>query len=104
MEDFFKRMDGFAQKAMDNGERVLKAINAKNGIEDKAKEYVIKQVVPKIGITMPISPLIEANVRMETEDAFIDSSEWMLEKAKLWLIKNLKYTDDISNFQKAMDE
>ena len=87
-------------------------------IEEKAKEYVVNQVVPKLGITMPISPLIEANVRMETEDALIAGAECMLEKAKLWLKENAQnywedasqhdncYYDDeelVNDFKKAME-
>ena len=51
----------------------------------------------------PVNPFA-AIARVEGRDAFKRGAQWMLEKAKLWLIKNLKYTDDISNFQKDMEE
>lgn len=82
-------------------------------IEEKAKEYVVKQVVPKIGITMPISPLIEANVRMETEDAFSAGAKWMLEKACEYLMNQLPIQypewkelaeENVRQFKKAMEE
>lgn len=66
-------------------------------IEEKAKEYVETCIDNRDSVFATLA-------RVEGENGFKKGAEWMLEKAKLWLIKNLKYTDDISNFQKAMEE
>ena len=45
-------MDELAQKEMDNAEKVLKAVNTKNSIEDKAKEYALKEIAPSMLIAI----------------------------------------------------
>lgn len=65
-------------------------------IEEKAKEYAETCIDTRDNVFATLA-------RAEGRDGFKRGAKWMLEKAKQWLIKSLKYTD-ISNFQKAMEE
>lgn len=109
MEDFFKCMDELAQKEMDNAEKVLKAVNTKNSIEDKAKEYALKEIAPKCKDIAYYSPIIANGIMKQSEVAFKAGAEWMLEKAINWLNDKVMFDEvgrpvKIEQFKKAMEE
>lgn len=54
-------------------------------IEEKAKEYVRKEIIPKLGNTIILSPIINAAIMMQSESSFTTGAEWMLVKAMDWL-------------------
>lgn len=57
-------------------------------IEEKAKEYVRKEIIPKLGNTIILSPIISAAIMMQSESSFTTGAEWMqselIEKAVEW--------------------
>lgn len=78
-------------------------------IEEKAKEYVRKEIIPKLGNTIILSPIINTAIMMQSESSFTTGAEWMLEKAINWLNDKVMFDDvvrpiKIEQFKKAMEE
>ncbi len=84
------------------------------GIEEKAKEYVRKEIIPELGDTMILSPIISAAIMMQSESSFTTGAEWMqselIEKAVEWFkhqkeeIGISRFDDFEIRFRKAMEE
>lgn len=83
-------------------------------IEEKAKEYVRKEIIPKLGNTIILSPIISAAIMMQSESSFTTGAEWMqselIEKAVEWFKHQkeemgISWLDDFEiRFRKAMEE
>lgn len=83
-------------------------------IEEKAKEYVRKEIIPKLGNTIILSPVISAAIMMKSESSFTTGAEWMqselIEKAVEWFKHQkeeigISWFDDFEiRFRKAMEE
>lgn len=83
-------------------------------IEEKAKEYVRKEIIPKLGNTIILSPIISAAIMMQSESSFTTGAEWMqselIEKAVEWFKHQkeeigISWFDDFEiRFRKAMKE
>ena len=78
-------------------------------IEEKAKEYVRKEIIPKLGNTIILSPIINAAIMMQSESSFTTGAEWMLVKAMDWLNDKVMFDEvgrpvKIEQFKKAMEE
>lgn len=83
-------------------------------IEEKAKEYVRKEIIPKLGNTIILSPIISAAIMMQSESSFTTGAEWMqselIEKAVEWFKHQkeeigISWFDDFEiRFREAMEE
>lgn len=81
-------------------------------IEEKAKEYVREEIIPKLGNTIILSPIISAAIMMQSESSFTTGAEWMqselIEKAVEWFKHQkeeigISFFDDFEiRFRKAM--
>lgn len=78
-------------------------------IEEKAKEYVRKEIIPKLGNTIILSPIINAAIMMQSESSFTTGAEWMLVKAMDWLNDKVMFDEvgrpvKFEQFKKVMEE
>lgn len=63
-------------------------------IEEKAKEYAVNEIVSKLGHTIFYSPIMSAAIMSQSEVAFKEGADWMLEKAIHWIKSNVgKYPE-----------
>lgn len=88
-------------------------------IEEKTKEYILKELIPNLGFDIHLEPIVASYVIYKADTSFRAGAEWMLEKAVNWLKSNVgKYPEInwdqqewysnkerlIKDFKKTMEE
>lgn len=54
-------------------------------IEEKTKEYILKELIPNLGFDIHLEPILASYVIYKADTSFRAGVEWLLEKAIYWL-------------------
>lgn len=78
-------------------------------IEEKAKEYVLKEVIPNLGFDIHLEPIVASYVVYKADTSFRAGAEWILEKAMDWLNDKVMFDEvgrpvKIEQFKQVMEE
>lgn len=78
-------------------------------IEEKTKEYILKELIPNLGFDIHLEPIVASYVVYKADTSFRAGAEWILEKAMDWLNDKVMFDEvgrpvKIEQFKQVMEE